>query len=211
MQVDEIPNTAIDSAFGALRWPLDRVAPYVSGGHPESWPPVLVLGEIEVAVKRSLGSVLHNDTLRNAAGEQAERIDALRSAAQVEAAAEYLEEKARDEFESKRAAVAQRESETSLRARERKEQTRQRANERRSAAKAEAERKQVSLEKAERTRLAAVEKKARPRRITALDAETKALQREQAAIAAKREEARADQALRAKAARRNTSPRRKAP
>ena len=72
MLVDDLPNIAIDSAFGAIRWPLDRVAPFASGGRPETWPPVLLLQDIEVTVKRSLGSVLHNDTLRGAADASAD-------------------------------------------------------------------------------------------------------------------------------------------
>jgi hypothetical protein len=173
-----LPRVAVTSYLRLLRLPVDAAGSITR--HDEAWAPVLAFDAFEAQVLGLLGSVLRDDDLVQDAKRQKTRVEQLRRAAELEAAATERRVEADQELEQKRSEARSK----AKAAEDRKEREEDRLEESKESAKRnvrkEAAAKQSRAKKAADARESRLEAKER-------DAEAKRLAAERTALDERRE------------------------
>lgn len=199
MQISQLPRGAVDLGLRGARLPLTVAERVLRRGHDTStWPPMAVFDKVEAGVKDIVGRVTHDDTLRAAArlqrSEVAKREDAMTEraqAAELEAEAEARTRARREELDAERDAVDAASAERDRRIDEAEQEAQQRAAK-------EAAAKRTATRTTAAKRKQAVGKRAARADTERLRSEADALGAEKAAVEARGEALKLDNAVRAK-------------
>src|SRR5581483_1199407 len=100
--IRSLPRYVVGGYLGAARFPLS-FAGKLTGKNPQEWPPILAFENFEAGVETSLGLALKDDVLVERGTVRRARVDQLRRAVELEAAAEDVSEQSQQEFEQRRA------------------------------------------------------------------------------------------------------------
>jgi hypothetical protein len=197
MQLKNISRDALDLGFRGARLPLTVTERVLVRGQ-QGWPPTLLFDKVEAGVKDLVARATGDETLHASArllrAEVAKREEAMAErahAAEVEQRAEAHAEARRDELEAQRDAVEDAEAE-----REREIERAEREARERAAKEAEAKRSATRTTAAKRKQ--AVSRRATRADAQRVEAESKALRAEQAAVRARGETLDLDKAVQAK-------------
>ena len=173
-----IPRVAVTNYLRLLRLPVDAAGSIAK--RDEAWAPALAFDSFEAQVLGLLGSVLRDDTLVQESNRQKARVDQLRRATELEAAAAARRARADETLDERREEAKEKAEE----ARERKEQEKARLEEAKEAADRKA--RQDAAAKAQKAKKAS---DARRKRLAdrERDAEAKRLEAERVALAERRE------------------------
>jgi hypothetical protein len=169
---------AVTNYLRLLRLPVDAAGSIAK--RDEAWAPALAFDSFEAQVLGLLGSVLHDDTLVQESNRQKARIDQLRRATELEAAAAARRARADAQLDERRDEAKEKAEE----AQARKEHEKARLEEAKEAADRKA--RQDATTKAQKAKKAS---DARQKRLAAKerDAETKRLEAERVALTERRE------------------------
>ena len=173
-----IPRVAVTNYLRLLRLPLDAAGSIAN--RDEAWAPALAFDTFEAQVLGLFGSVLHDDVLVQESNRQKVRVEQLRRATQLEAAAATRRARADETLDERRDEAKNKAEE----AQERKEREEARLEEAKEAADRKA--RQDAAAKAQKAKKAA---DARQKRLAvrARDAEAKRLEDERVALAERAE------------------------
>lgn len=205
MSLQTIPRTAVRSWLSVVRLPL-TAAEAVAGKQGTDWPPALVFEGFEAGVKRSLGTLLGDSQMVQEALLEKGKIDQLRQAAELEAEAAHRRRAAEADFEDRQESLQQRNRRLEREHEERKAKLAEDEASRKRSVEETARRKEEAAHQADEARQKAVAAQKRQARTTRLNAESEALSHERAAIEAKGDVLRMDQALKTTKAARKPRP-----
>jgi hypothetical protein len=206
-QIQGLTRTSVRSALRAASLPM-RAAQTVAhrSGRDGEWAPVLVFEGFEANVKKVVGTVLRDDSLREEGEREEERVSKLRRAKLLDAIATDEQDEARQRFNEREEALRRRRAATSRKAGELKNSVQEQRQQAKRPLEERAEQAHDTVdeeEKAAEKLLARHERAARAARVTK---ERAALDQERKAIQAEERVTRLDQELRsAKQARKKTS------
>ena len=191
-----IQRTAVRSWLSAVRLPL-TAAEVVTRKSGSDWLPAVAFEGFEAGVKRSIGNLVGDLQLVQEGTLEKGKVDQLRRAAELEAAAERRRQEAEARFEDKKETVQERDRRLEREQKEREAKLEQEEAERKRQVEETARRKEEAARKADQARKKAVAAQERQARATKLAAESAALEHEKEAVAAKGEVLDVDRALNA--------------
>ena len=201
MSLQTIPRTALRSWLSLVRLPLTATE-LVVGKQGSDWPPAVAFEGFEAGVKKGFGTLIGDSQLVQEAMLERGKVEQLRDAAALEAAAEQRREEAEARFEDRQETVQERSQRVEREAEERRVKLEQEEADRKRAVEETARRKEEAASQADQARQKAVAAQERQARATRLAAESEALDHEQEAAGAKGDVLKVDAALQAtKAAR----------
>jgi murein DD-endopeptidase MepM/ murein hydrolase activator NlpD len=180
--LQEIPRAAVRSTLWAARLPL-TLAEAVRGADPE-WPPAIAFDALAAEVRELAGGMLRDDELVRAGRLQRARVEELRRAADLEAAAAETREEADEELRARRERDARQRASVERQTRQRAQAARREKSEQQAGIAAEAHRRKQAVRRAETATKERVAGEERAARLARLDAEDQALREERRAVAA---------------------------
>ena len=206
MSLQVIPRTAVRSWLSVVRLPL-TAAEMVVGKQGADWPPAIAFEGFEAGVKRAVGVLTGDSELVQEAMLERGKVEQLREATELEAAAERRRQEAEARFEDRTETVQERADRIEREQEERKAKLAQEEADRKRAVEEEARRKEEAARTADQARKKAVAAQERQARARRLAAESEALEQEREATEAKGDVLAVDQALKAtKVARKQPRP-----
>ena len=199
-----IQSTAVKSWLTAVRLPLTATERLV-GKQGVDWPPAVAFEGFEAEVKRRIGTLVKNPQLVQEGTLEQAKVDQLRKAAELEAAAEEQRLEAESRFLDRTEAVQETQQRLEREQQEREDRLEQEKAELQRKVAETARKNEEAARKADQVRKDAVAAQERQARATRIAAESEALQHEKQAVAAKGEVLDVDRALDATKAARKRS------
>lgn len=201
MSLQTIQRTALRSWLSAVRLPLTATE-LVVGKQGATWPPAVVFDSFEAGVKKGVGTLIGDPQLVQEGMLERGKVEQLRDAAELEAAAERRRQEAEARFEERAETVNERAERIEREQEERKAKLAKEEADRKRAVEQAARRKKEAGRQADQARQKTISAQERQARATRLVAESEALEHERKAAEAKGQVLDVDQALQAtKAAR----------
>ncbi|MCU1354918.1 MAG: hypothetical protein JWM89_336 [Acidimicrobiales bacterium] len=183
MAIQDLPRSTLRLGVTATRLPLTAAEALLGHRGDAEWPPALAFDAAQAHLKLAVGGVVRDDVLQEEGRLIAAKVDKLRQAARLEAAAELRTAAADDQLAEARSSADRRASQARSTARRRKQQADRARNDAERKAAASAARKERLVSDATDAAATAVDRAARGRRRTALAKEQAALDKEKAATA----------------------------
>ncbi|CAA9227406.1 MAG: hypothetical protein AVDCRST_MAG76-1041 [uncultured Acidimicrobiales bacterium] len=196
MSFQTIPRTAVRSWLSLVRLPLTATE-LVVGKQGADWPPAVAFDGFEAGVKKGVGTLIGDSQLVQEGMLERGKVEQLRDAAELEAAAEQRRAEAKAGFDERKETVQERAQRVEREAEERKAKLEREEADRKRAVEETARRKEEAARKADQARQKTVAAQERQARAARLAAESEALDHEQEAAAAKADVLGVDQALKA--------------
>ncbi len=201
MSLQTIPRTALRSWLSVVRLPL-TAAELAIGKQGSDWPPAVAFDSFEAGVKKGVGTLIGDSQLVQEAMLERGKVEQLRDAAELEAAAERRRQESVARFEDRKEAVRESARRVEREQEENKARLAREEADRKRAVEETARGKEEAAKTADQARRKAVAAQERQARATRLAAESEALDHERDAAEAKGDLLEVDRALKAtKAAR----------
>ncbi len=201
MSLQTIPRTALRSWLSVVRLPL-TAAELAIGKQGSDWPPAVAFDGFEAGVKKGVGTLIGDSQLVQEAMLERGKVEQLRDAAELEAAAERRRQESVARFEDRKEAVRESARRVEREQEENKARLAREEADRKRAVEETARGKEEAAKTADQARRKAVAAQERQARATRLAAESEALDHERDAAEAKGDLLEVDRALKAtKAAR----------
>lgn len=178
-----INRTVVRTTLEGLRLPLSTVERLTGQTANEAWAPALLFGDFQSNALQIVGGFLRDDELVTEGRLQAAKLSELRRAGELELRAEQTRQQADAKLEQQRAAVAKDRQQVAQRAQARENAVEQDVRQAEQALAKEARDAQAEIDAAAEKRDRQVAAQERSARLAAADAESKALAKQQAAIA----------------------------
>ena len=204
MQIQEIPRAYVNFALGAARLPVTAAERVLHRSDDAQWPPTLAFEQAEASIKQAVGSLLRDSTLVSEGRLVEAKVARLREAAELEANAREVTERADRRLAAERDAEQQRLDEAERETQQRLDAARQDEIRRKQEVDEEIRAEERRMAEARQAEEAALAEKERSARAAQLSRDKAALHKKQEAAAARADVLAVDQTLEAtKAARRN--------
>lgn len=170
-----IPRAAVTGYLRALRLPLSAAERIARQQDNESWPPALAFETLEAKLEGAAGLLLRDEDLLAAAQLREEKVEKLREARALKAAADVERTTARDDERRREAQITQERGRAGRAAAERKREAQGQAEQRKRAAAQEAAKKSDAVRAQEAAQETVIERRERATKAEALREESKAL------------------------------------
>ncbi|MDP1795373.1 MAG: hypothetical protein Q8K63_14640 [Acidimicrobiales bacterium] len=200
-----IPRTVVRTTLEGMRLPLATVERFAGQEANATWPPTLLFEDFESNALQFVGGVLRDNELIEQGRLQAAKLSELRRATELEAKAEMTREAADAKAEKDRAAAAQARARAEQDARDREANAKRRSEEAKAALEADAQLAEAQVDAVAERRARNVAANERTARLAAADAETKALTKQQVALASAEQVAKVGEKFEAKKRQRKSS------
>jgi hypothetical protein len=182
MNVQTLPRTVVSTYLSVARLPLTAAAKVSGQQENDQWPPALAFEGFEASVETRLGSLLRNSDLLESGRVRRAKVDKLRKAAKLEAAAEAKRDIAQQDVRQTREAAAAKRKQAAERADKREQQIEHEAEQRKTQAEQKAAKQAVAAEQTKAAQEQVIERRERAATAKALAEESDALKTQQEAL-----------------------------
>jgi hypothetical protein len=181
-----VPRSVVGTYLRAGRLPLTVAERMARQQGNEKWAPTVAYERLQAGVETRVGQLLRDDDLAVKGQLRQERVEQLRRAAKLEAAADQQREIADETFEQRRKLADRTRTEAGRKAEQRERELERRADKREREARQKATKKAAAAGKVKKQQDEAIEKRERVAKSGALAQESEALAAEKAALEADR-------------------------
>jgi hypothetical protein len=171
----EIPRLVTGAYLKAARLPVSAVGRITGQRNNEQWGPAIAFESFEAGVESVVGIVLRDESLLDSAKLRRAKIEQLRQAGNLEAVAEQKRRQADETFNARREQAEQKRQQAAKQAKQREESLEQRAAEKERKAKQQAAKKAADARQTKAKQEEVIERQERAAKLSALEAESKAL------------------------------------
>jgi colicin import membrane protein len=206
MAMTTIPRHLVKLSLNYLRLPLTAAERITGHGDADAsmWAPTAVFEKLEADAKETLGRVLRDETLVEEGKLQNAKLEKLRQAAILEAAAEDRREQAETTFERREQTLDERREQAARAAQQREQAVAREKAEREREVREQANKQEAAAAKVQAARAKTVTKKEREARLTNVVAESAAVAQQKRALEASAVATQVDDALERKKAERKS-------
>jgi len=182
MNVQTLPRTVVNTYLSVARLPLTAAAKVSGQAENDQWAPALAFEGFEASVETRLGSLLRNSDLRESGRVRRAKVDKLRTAAKLEAAADAKRDLAQQDVRRTRETAAAKRKAATQRAEQREQNIEREAAQRVTQAEQKAAKQAVAAEQTKIAEEKVIERRERAAAEAALAEEADALKTQQQAL-----------------------------
>ena len=182
MNVQTLPRTVVSTYLSVARLPLTAVAKVSGQEQNDQWAPALAFEGFEASVETKLGSLLRNSDLLESGRIRRAKVDKLRKAAKLEAAADAKRDLAQQDVQRTREAAAAKRKAASERAEQREQNIEREAEQRKAQVEQKAAKQAAAAEQTKAAQEKVIERRERAATAQALAEETEALKVQKEAL-----------------------------
>lgn len=182
MNVQTLPRTVVSTYLSVARLPLTAAAKVSGQAKNDQWAPALAFEGFEASVETRLGSLLRNSDLRESGRVRRAKVDKLRAAAKLEAAADAKRDLAQRDVRRTRETAAAKRKAATQRAEQREQNIEREAAQRVTQAEQKAAKQTVAAEQTKIAEEKVIERRERAAAEAALAQEADALKTQQEAL-----------------------------
>lgn len=182
MNVQTLPRTVVNTYLSVARLPLTAAAKVSGQATNDQWAPALAFEGFEASVETRLGSLLRNSDLRESGRVRRAKVDKLRTAAKLEAAADAKRDLAQQDVRRTRETAAVKRKAATQRAEQRQQNIEREAAQRVTQAEQKAAKQAVAAEQTKIAEEKVIERRERAAAEAALAEEADALKTQQQAL-----------------------------
>ena len=182
MNVQTLPRTVVNTYLSVARLPLTAAAKVSGQAKNDQWAPALAFEGFEATVETRLGSLLRNSDLRESGRVRRAKLDKLRTAAKLEAAADAKRDLAQQDVRRTRETAAAKRKAATQRAEQREQHIEREAAQRVTQAEQKAAKQAVAAEQTKVAEEKVIERRERAAAQVALAEEADALKTQQEAL-----------------------------